>query len=125
MKIAFVFSSKNGMASSQQVSRYEEIRGGDDPPLDLLAECDSDETIAAIGQALGEKHDVFPIEADEEAYLRLKKLRPDLVFNIAEGLIGPNRESHIPSICEMLGIPYTGQGSSLLSQGSHALILGC
>jgi D-alanine-D-alanine ligase len=108
MKIAFLYSSKNGMASSQQVSRYEEIRGGDDPPLDLLAECDSDETIAAIGQALGEKHDVFPIEGDEEAYLRLKKLKPDLVFNVAEGLIGPNRESHIPSICEMLGIPYTG-----------------
>jgi D-alanine-D-alanine ligase len=108
MKIAFLYSSKNGMASSQQVSRYEEVRSGEDPPLDFLAECDSDETIAAIGRVLGEKHDVFPIEADEEAYLRLKKLRPDLVFNIAEGLIGPNRESHIPSICEMLGIPYTG-----------------
>ncbi len=108
MKIAFVYSSKDGTASSHQARRYEEVHGGDDPPLDFLAECDSDETIQAIGAALGEKHDVFPIEADEEAYLRLKKLRPDLVFNIAEGLIGPNRESHIPSICEMLGLPYTG-----------------
>ena len=108
MKIAFLYSSKDGMASSRQARRYEEVHGGDDPPLDFLAECDSDETITAIGAALGEKHDVFPIEADEEAYLRLKKLRPDLVFNIAEGLVGPNRESHIPSICEMLGIPYTG-----------------
>jgi D-alanine-D-alanine ligase len=34
--------------------------------------------------------------------------RPDLVFNIAERLIGPNRESHIPVICEVLGFPYTG-----------------
>ncbi|MBN2408297.1 MAG: ATP-grasp domain-containing protein [Candidatus Aminicenantes bacterium] len=108
MKIAFLYSSKNGIASSVQARRCEEVRGGEDPPPDFLAECDSDETLAAIGEALGERHDVFPIEADEEAYLRLKKLRPDLVFNIAEGLVGPNRESHIPSICEMLGIPYTG-----------------
>ncbi len=108
MKIAFLFSSKIGTISSHQAKRFEKARGGEDPPPDFLAECDSDETIGAIGEALGERHDVFPIEADEEAYHRLKKLRPDLVFNIAEGLVGPNRESHIPSICEMLGIPYTG-----------------
>jgi D-alanine-D-alanine ligase len=108
MRIAFLYSSKNGMASSIQSRRYEETHEEDDPPLDLLAECDSDETIEAIGRALGERHEIVPIEADDEAYLHLKKLRPDLVFNIAEGLVGPNRESHIPSICEMLGIPYTG-----------------
>jgi len=108
MRIAFLYSSKNGMASSIQSRRYEETHEEDDPPLDLLAECDSDETIEAIGRALGEKHEIVPIEADDEAYLHLKELRPDLVFNIAEGLVGPNRESHIPSICEMLGIPYTG-----------------
>jgi D-alanine-D-alanine ligase len=107
MKIAFLYSSKNGMASSLP-RRHEDKREEDDPPLDFLAECDSDETIEAIGKALGERHDVFPIEADDEAYSRLKKLRPDLVFNIAERLIGPNRESHIPSICEVLDIPYTG-----------------
>jgi len=108
MRIAFLYSSKNGMASSLHARRYEETHEEDDPPLDLLAECDSDETIEAIGRALGEKHEIVPIEADDEAYLHLKELRPDLVFNIAEGLVGPNRESHIPSICEMLGIPYTG-----------------
>jgi D-alanine-D-alanine ligase len=108
MRIAFLYSSKNGMASSLHARRYEENHEEDDPPLDLLAECDSDETIEAIGRALGEKHEIIPIEADDEAYLHLKELRPDLVFNIAEGLVGPNRESHIPSICEMLGIPYTG-----------------
>jgi D-alanine-D-alanine ligase len=108
MRIAFVYSSKDGMASSIQSRRFEENHEEDDPPLDLLAECDSDETIEAIGRALGERHDIIPIEADDEAYLQLKEIRPDLVFNIAEGLVGPNRESHIPSICEMLGIPYTG-----------------
>jgi D-alanine-D-alanine ligase len=108
MKIAFLYSSKDGTASSLQARRYEENHEEDDPPLDFLAECDSDETIEAIGRALGERHNIIPIEADDEAYLHLKEMRPDLVFNMAEGLVGPNRESHIPSICEMLGIPYTG-----------------
>jgi D-alanine-D-alanine ligase len=96
------------MASSLAKRRLDELREEDDPPLDLLAECDSDETLLAIGKALGERHVVFPIEADEESYYRLKDLRPDLVFNIAERLVGPNRESHIPSMCEVLDIPYTG-----------------
>ncbi len=78
------------------------------PPLDLLAECDSDETIKAVGQALGKRHQIQYIEADEKAYVRLARMKPDLVFNIAERLYGPNRESHIPTICEILGIPYTG-----------------
>jgi D-alanine-D-alanine ligase len=108
MKIAFLYSSKNGVASSLAKRRLDELREEDDPPLDLLAECDSDETLLAIGKALGERHVVFPIEADEESYCRLKELRPDLVFNIAEGLFGPNRESHVPAICEVLEIPYTG-----------------
>ncbi len=108
MKIAFLYSSKNGMASSLAKRRLDELREEDDPPLDLLAECDSDETLLAIGKALGERHVVFPIEADEESYCRLKELRPDLVFNIAEGLFGPNRESHVPAMCEVLEIPYTG-----------------
>jgi D-alanine-D-alanine ligase len=108
MKIAFLFSSKNGVVSLLNQHCLKEKREEDDPPPDWLAECDSDETLLAIEQALGERHDVFPIEADEEAYDRLKTLKPDLVFNIAERLVGPTRESHIPIICEILNIPYTG-----------------
>ncbi len=108
MKIAFLYSSKNGVASSLSQHCLKEKREEDDPPPDWLAECDSDETLLAIEKALGERHDVFPIEADEDAYEKLRRLKPDLVFNIAEHLIGPNRESHIPTICEMLNIPYTG-----------------
>ncbi len=108
MKIALLFSSKDGMASSLQRRRVLDKREEDDPPLDWLAECDSDETIKAVGTALGERHEVFPIEADDEAYTKLRDLRPDLVFNIAERLVGPNRESHVPTICEILDLPYTG-----------------
>lgn len=107
MKIALLFSSKRGMeeALSHRTSDTEE---DEPPPTDLLAECDADETIDAVAAALRERHQVFPIEADDKAYARLRRLRPHLVFNMAERLTGPNRESHIPTVCEMLDLPYTG-----------------
>jgi D-alanine-D-alanine ligase len=39
---------------------------------------------------------------------RLLRYQPDLCFNIAEGHFGDGREAQIPSILEMLRIPYTG-----------------
>ncbi|MGB9004114.1 MAG: hypothetical protein WCB96_00165 [Candidatus Aminicenantales bacterium] len=110
MKVALLYSSKNGMAASLYSSKSGENWSEEDaePPLDMLAECDSDETIQAISRALSEKHQVFPIESDDQAYGRLRQIRPDLVFNIAERLYGPSRESHVPVLCEILGIPYTG-----------------
>ncbi|MFW9928381.1 MAG: ATP-grasp domain-containing protein [Candidatus Thorarchaeota archaeon] len=48
------------------------------------------------------------IEADENVVENIKMQKPDLVFNRAEGLKGESRESHIPAILEMLGIPYVG-----------------
>jgi D-alanine-D-alanine ligase len=48
------------------------------------------------------------IEADENFVENLKALRPDLVFNRAEGIKGESRESHVPAMLEMLGIPYVG-----------------
>jgi D-alanine-D-alanine ligase len=75
---------------------------------DLYAEWDTEETIGAIRAALAEIHNVTLVEADEQAYDRLSSLRPDIVFNIAEGLGGVSREAHVPAILEFLRIPYTG-----------------
>ena len=111
MKIALVYSSKEGMSTSTESGHAfnsESENGEPPPPPDLYAECDSDETINAVIASLKEKFRVFPVESDEKAFDRLKRLKPDLVFNIAERLFGPNRESHIPTLCEILGIPYTG-----------------
>lgn len=78
-------------------------------PLDRTAEFDSEETIHAVVAALESGgHQVVLIEADESVAEKLKSARPDIVFNIAEGIRGASRESHVPVICEMLGIPYTG-----------------
>jgi len=63
---------------------------------------------------------VIPIEANEKAYLKLykNKKKIDLVFNVAEGIYGQDRETHLPAMLEMLQIPYVG--STPLTQ---ALIL--
>jgi D-alanine--D-alanine ligase len=50
------------------------------------------------------------IEGDEGCYENLRRLRPDIVFNRAEGVRGESRESQVPAFCEMLGIPYVGSG---------------
>ncbi|HHS12552.1 MAG TPA: D-alanine--D-alanine ligase [bacterium] len=109
LHVGFVYSSKEGMLESLRRGENRNSLGSySEPSGDLLAECDSDETITAVRDVLAEKYTVFPVESDDRAYLHLQEIRPDLVFNIAERLTGPNRESHIPTLCEMLGIPYTG-----------------
>ncbi len=96
------------------------LRRGPSPseglPEDFYAEFDEEETVDAIASALRRGGcEVIRIEADEGAYERLVKSRPDIVFNIAEGLRGESRESHIPAMLEMLGIPYTGSGPLTLA----------
>lgn len=75
---------------------------------DTYAEWDTRETIEAVKTALEEYHQVTLIEANEEAFELLRATRPDIVFNMAEGLRGASREAQMPAIMEMLGIPYTG-----------------
>lgn len=109
MKIALLFSSKDGMRESFNRLQIEESEDEkSDPPPDVFAECDSAETLEAIIDSLRERYKVFPIESDEYAFNNLRKVKPDLVFNISERLVGPNRESHIPSFCEILNLHYTG-----------------
>ncbi len=77
-------------------------------PDDEYAEWDSAETIDAVARALARHGQVIRLEATDDFPQRLREARPDIVFNIAEGLRGPNREAHVPSICEFYGIPYSG-----------------
>ena len=80
-----------------------------DLPPDFYAECDEPETVNAVRDAIEERHgEVSMIEADEDAFEKLRRTRPDIVFNMAEGLWGESREAQIPAMLEMLRIPYTG-----------------
>jgi D-alanine-D-alanine ligase len=87
------------------------------PSTDLKKQADLDfDSLSVIKgientlQSLG--HKVFLIEADENAFIKLKEIKDkiDIVFNIAEGLWGEARETQIPIICEILKIPYTHSG---------------
>jgi D-alanine-D-alanine ligase len=75
---------------------------------DEFAEWDSPTTIAAVEAALSRLGKVVRLEAKEDFPERLRQANPDIVFNIAEGFHGVNRESHVPAICEFYGIPYSG-----------------
>ncbi len=79
---------------------------------DTFAEWDSMETIHAVRNALEHfGHSVDLVEADKDAFLKLSELNSDFIFNVAEGFGGASRESQIPSMLEMLGIPFTGSDS--------------
>lgn len=118
MNVALVYNqkkeeSKQEMNSepSEQSDNLSSEKFSDTPvntSADIYAEWDTFETIDAVRQALAELHNVTMIEADENAYHKLQQLKPDIVFNIAEGLNGVSREAQIPAILELLQIPYTG-----------------
>jgi len=75
---------------------------------DRYSEWDEPDTIEAVRSALAEIHEVTLVEADENFYERIRELRPEIVFNIAEGLNGVSREAQVPAMLDMLGIPYSG-----------------
>ena len=82
---------------------------------DEFAEWDSPTTIAAVESALSRLGKVVRLEANEDFPERLRQTKPHIVFNIAEGFHGVNREAHVPAICEFYGIPYSGSDPFTLS----------
>jgi len=85
-------------------------------PIDFLEEFDSEETIDAIRKVLeSEGHEVIKLGGDTGLIDRLRQTSVDIIFNIAEGLQGRNREAHIPALLEFLNIPYTGSDPLTLS----------
>ena len=79
-----------------------------DPP-DLNAEFDHEETVAHIERALKETgHEVVRIGSARRLLEQTHPLSVDIVFNIAEGYEGRNRESQVPILLEMMRIPFVG-----------------
>ena len=116
-------ASEGGRPEDGELSRPDE-----EPPSKILglsiaeliardefAEWDSPTTIAAVESALSHLGKVIRLEANEDFPERLRQARPDIVFNIAEGFHGVNREAHVPAICEFFGIPYSGSDPFTLS----------
>jgi len=88
----------------------------DGVPPDAFADFDHIETIDSLRAALEtDGHQTVFIQADTDLPYALKEVKPDICFNIAEGLGGDAREAQVPALLEMLKIPYTG--SRVLANG--------
>ncbi len=86
-------------------------------PEDALEEYDSRETVELIAKALESVgHAVVKLGGGAEFLLNILEERVDLVFNIAEGRGNyRSREAQVPSVLEMLDIPYSGSSPQCLA----------
>ncbi len=113
VKIAVVFNRKSknviNVFGSQNREKYSII------------------TIKKIVESLKKAgHQVKEFEADKELIKKLEGFMPGvikgelpgLVFNLAYGIQGQDRYTHVPGILEMIGFPYTGS-----SPLAHSLAL--
>ena len=76
---------------------------------DEAAECESPDTVDGIADTIASLgHDVDRIGHVRALAARLVAgERWDLVFNMAEGVAGPSRESQVPAILDAYDVPYT------------------
>jgi D-alanine-D-alanine ligase len=120
-RIGFAYNQKPEPNVGLVSAISSEPRSEEEPPSidDAYAEWDSAETIDAVASALSACGDVIRLEATEEFPERLRAERPDIVFNIAEGLRGSNREGHVPAICEFFDVAYSGSDPFTLALCLH------
>lgn len=87
-------------------TEYEFKEG--DPP-DANAEFDHPSTIDVIAKAIeSQGYKTKKIGNVTSLLGKIDSLHVDIVFNISEGLTGRNRESQVPILLEMMGIPFVG-----------------
>jgi len=86
-------------------------------PEDALEEYDSRETVEIIAAALSAAgQSVVMLGGGGEFLENVLREKVDIVFNIAEGRGNSrSRESQVPAVLEMLGIPYSGSDSHCLT----------
>jgi D-alanine-D-alanine ligase len=92
-------------------------------PLDANAEFDHPGTIDVIADAFQNAgYKVKKIGNVTSLLEKLHDLDVDIVFNISEGLSGRNRESQVPILLEMAGIPFVGADSLSLALSLDKII---
>lgn len=107
-------SSTPRLARKWRVAVLANIKEHDKPlppdvPPDAGADFDYIETIDHIRAAIEtDGHETLFIQADANLPYALRDAKPDICFNIAEGLGGDAREAQTPALLELLKIPYTG-----------------
>jgi D-alanine-D-alanine ligase len=86
-------------------------------PEDALEEYDSAETVGLIARSLeGLGHSVVMLGGGRDFLKNILNERVEFVFNIAEGRGNyRSREAQVPSVLEMLSIPYSGSDPQCLA----------
>ncbi len=84
---------------------------------DALEEYDSLETVEALEAAIqSQQHSTVRLGGGREFLTNILREKVDFVFNIAEGLGNyRSREAQVPSVLEMLEIPYSGSDPATLA----------
>jgi D-alanine-D-alanine ligase len=76
---------------------------------DQWDDLDSEKTVQSlIGALEAGGHRATFVEGNLGMVDELRRLQPDICFNICEGHFGDAREAQIPALLEMLRMPYTG-----------------
>lgn len=105
MRIGIAFDLKTDFIPGSPLFDEEK----DAPPPDLYEEYDAEETIEAISGALAQRgHEPVPLGGGRKFVTNLLHNGIDFVFNMSEGHGGRSREAHVPAVCEMLNVPYSG-----------------
>lgn len=84
-------------------------------PKDTYAEFDPKIVIDNISSSLEQVgYEVVRIGGAQKLLEKINNLKVDIVFNLAEGLVGRNRESQVPMLLELKNIPYIGSDALTL-----------
>src|SRR4030065_1887799 len=76
---------------------------------DQWDDLDSEKTTNALVEAIRDGgYTCEFLGGDLSLFDTLRSFKPDICFNICEGHFGDAREAQVPSILEMMRIPYTG-----------------
>jgi D-alanine-D-alanine ligase len=102
-------------------SRTEAPRGED---ADYIAHAEVEEQAEAVQKALEKldfEYQLLPLEIDFELLVKtLKNRKLDVVINLCEGAFGDShQEMNVPSLLELMGIPYTGSPPLALGIGQN------
>ncbi len=74
------------------------------------ADLQKEVTADIVNQILSKRYATEKIVADDKIIEALSKKDFDIVFNLSTGVRGESRQSQIPAVLEMLGVPYVGSG---------------
>lgn len=104
MRIGLAYDLKTSVARHEAVD-------------DALEEYDSPETVEIITGAFEKKgHRVLKLGGGTQFLDNIRREEVDIVFNISEGRGSfRSREAQVPSVLEMLGIPFTGSDPMCLA----------